>query len=147
MEKKKLMSDCILHKQKGNRDGYASTNRLIKGKMRSLLLHRAKFCDYHNIPIESLDGYELRHTCDNPRCINPLHLIKGTHAENMNDMKVRNRVSKGERHARSVLNWTLVRQMRELYSTGNFTQAELAKSFGVGTSTVQQIVRGATWKN
>lgn len=32
----------------------------------------------------------LRHTCDNRACCNPLHLITGTHLQNMHDMRRRN---------------------------------------------------------
>lgn len=78
-----MKSDCILHKQKGNKDGYASTNRKVNGVMRNLLMHRVKFCDFHGISIDEIAGLEIRHTCDNPRCINPLHLVTGTHADNM----------------------------------------------------------------
>jgi hypothetical protein len=50
----------------------------------------------HRVVYEALvgsipEGLELRHSCDNPSCVNPSHLLPGTHAENMKDMADRNR--------------------------------------------------------
>lgn len=39
------------------------------------------------------EGYVIRHTCDNPKCCNPEHLIIGTHNDNMQDRFNRGRYS------------------------------------------------------
>jgi HNH endonuclease len=38
-----------------------------------------------------LPGAVIMHTCDNPRCINPKHLVLGTQAENIRDMMAKGR--------------------------------------------------------
>jgi hypothetical protein len=36
-------------------------------------------------------GHEVMHTCNNPKCLSPLHLKYGTHAENMEEVGARKR--------------------------------------------------------
>lgn len=50
---------------------------------------------------EDIEGRIVRHTCDNPKCLNPVHLDIGTQEDNVQDRVVRERtkghVGEGER--------------------------------------------------
>lgn len=62
-----------------DRSGYGK----IKIKGRNLGSHKISYIlhcgDYDQ------GKFEILHSCDNPRCINPNHLSHGTHKENMHD--------------------------------------------------------------
>lgn len=68
--------------------------RVGNGTKRGRLIYAHHFAyegSYGDIP----DGMEVMHTCDNPSCCRPAHLVLGTHQENMDDMhrKGRHRVA------------------------------------------------------
>jgi HNH endonuclease/Putative ATPase subunit of terminase (gpP-like) len=56
----------------------------------SLLAHRIAFALYHQR--EPAAGLVVRHSCDNPPCCNPAHLIEGTHQDNYDDAVQRGRM-------------------------------------------------------
>lgn len=139
------MQDCIEHKQKGIGLGYASTSR--RGK--TYWMHRVVYCEHNDIPMDNLKDKVVRHLCDNPRCINPEHLVLGTHLDNMRDMTERNRQAKGEQQGASKLTAAQVLEIRERYvpkSKGS-SQRALAKLYDVTQTTIGRIVRGEYWSH
>jgi hypothetical protein len=56
-------------------------------------------------------------------------------------------VGKGTAHGKAKLTEDIVREIRRLYATGNFTQQELGLRFGVNQQTISQIVRLEHWKH
>lgn len=53
---------------------------------------------------ERIDGFVIRHDCDNKACCNPAHLRRGTQQDNVTDRVVRGRSARGESCGRSKLN-------------------------------------------
>jgi hypothetical protein len=93
------------------------------------------------------DSTVARHTCDNPGCVNPAHLIEGTKGDNNRDRSARGRSADrhGEKHPLAKLTWKCVDEIRRLYALGDVTQEELARVFGVARGTIEGIVLGKRW--
>lgn len=85
---------------------------------------------------EQLGKLVVRHKCDNPICCNPAHLESGTHKENMKDMRDR------ERHG---LPHHAVNAIRKLAGEDR-THQEIAELYGLGRSTVTEIVSGKKYR-
>jgi hypothetical protein len=102
-----------------------------------------------NGPIPS--GLCVCHRCDNPACVNPVHLFLGTNADNRLDMvnKGRHSTPRGEDCVRSKLTNQIVTKIRSIYRKGSreFGTQALARSLNVAPSLVWRIIARQNWKH
>lgn len=118
--------------------GYGVIAERINGVFTQYKAHRLSY-EYNHGPIP--DGLLICHTCDNRKCVNPQHLYSGTEADNARDKAVRNRV-KGERHPQAKLTARQAREIADIYASGQHSQSEVGRMFGIPQTLVSQIVLG-----
>lgn len=122
-----------------DKDGYGLFRRVVNG-VQYLRIHRASYAYYIG---ELEDDEVVRHTCDNPSCINPSHLIKGSHQENMNDRrKAGNYLA--ENMGTSKLTKEQVLSINSLIEEG-IPLTKISEITGVNRNTIYDIQRGQTW--
>ena len=94
-----------------------------------------------------VDGV-IMHSCDTPSCVRPIHLCAGTHEDNVRDKirKGRLRVPAGAEHWRRRLTMEQVTRAREMYASGGYTQAEVARHFSVSAPTIHRAIKQLTWE-
>jgi hypothetical protein len=111
------------------------------------LAHRLAYCKYHNVSLESIKGWVIRHTCDNPSCVNPHHLLIGTAADNTRDKVSKGRHSRGETSFHAKLTEGQVAEIRATYVARDRESGStaLARKFGVSQSTISRIVNNNRW--
>lgn len=93
----------------------------------------------------------VRHTCDNPPCVRPSHLLNGTHQDNMNDRHERGRYARtpgprGERSARTTLTDANVIEARQMAKKGMAHQ-EIADYFGVTRMNATLVIGGRSFSH
>ena len=103
-----------------------------------VLAHRWSYVHHHGLIPPDMD---VRHSCDNRRCVNPAHLSLGSRKQNMEDAVARGRIARGERSGLAVLTDEVVRQIRSM--TGS-NQA-IANQFRVSRETIRRVRRGTHW--
>ena len=118
----------------------------FEGKIREL--HRL-VNEVHHGPLGDLLSL---HKCDNPACVNPDHLFRGTDADNSRDKRNKGRAvyppdQKGEAHSQAVLTAEKVRAMRRMYATGKKTLRQIGLRFGISGDYVGEIVNRRKWKH
>jgi len=113
--------DCLIWTKCLNTDGYP---RMAVGANSNIKVHRLVW-ELSNQT--SAKGLIVRHSCNNPKCINPDHLIIGNHYDNMQDRKLA-----GRYHG---LSQKEVITIKDLYAQGKKVKA-IAQLFSVSKNTI-----------
>lgn len=123
------------------RSGYGRFK--LNGKM--ILAHRLSY-ELHNGPIT--EGMVVMHSCDNRKCVNPLHLSVGTQLDNVQDMIKKNRdnKAKGSAAGQAKLTENQVIEIKQKLNLGQ-KQIDIAKEYGVIHQTISFIKNELTWKH
>ncbi len=88
----------------------------------------------------------VRHSCDVRCCVNPDHLIAGTHLDNSQDMVRRGRSLIGTRQPNSILTEADVAVIMRRHRDGE-TIAAIANDFPVHVETIRKAAKRATWRH
>lgn len=95
----------------------------------------------------------LCHKCDNGNCCNPKHMFLGTDADNIRDMWNKGRQQRytgfatGDKHHMAMLTNQKAREIMDEWRSGRWkTRKALAAHYGVPKDTVNNIVKGQTYK-
>ena len=83
------MEDCIIFSGRKNSGGYG----YIGHSEGVYMAHRLAWMLYNGFNVPK--GKVIMHTCDNPPCINPCHLVLGKHKDNTQDCINRGRAKHG----------------------------------------------------
>lgn len=113
----------------------------IKHKGKTELAHRVVY-ELANKMILSKDMI-VRHKCDTPSCINPDHLLIGTHNDNVMDRVGRGRSAKGVKNGRSKLTRSEVEEIRADKITPT---SKLAEKYNVDRKAIRKIKNNTMWK-
>lgn len=143
---------CWLWAGPKNFHGYGDIRKMINRVVYRDFAHRVSFRLF-NGPID--DGLLVRHSCDTPTCVQPGHLLTGTHADNLADMTERGRHARGDvlsllrqgtKHWNVRLTEPEVLAIRALSAEGT-SSADLARRFNCTHENIRRIVTRRTWRH
>lgn len=118
--------------------GYGQTSKIVDGKKKWIYAHRYAYEYYHGqIP----QGTVVMHSCDNRRCVDPMHLYVGSQKENIAD-----KVKKGRANYRAVTQ-EIANEIRERNVSAMQDITLLASEYGLSPQTVYSIIKGKSHNN
>lgn len=126
-------TECHEFCGKRDKDGYGRL--MVAGRW--VRAHRVVYEHEHG-PTDLL----VRHTCDNPPCCNPKHLVAGSQLENMADMKAKGRKVVPNR---ILSEDDVLRILTRDRSYGY--RKELAQELGVSVSTIDGVIHGTSHRD
>lgn len=125
--------DCWNWRGNKSGKGYGAFKVRTPNGYAQALAHRISWLiHYGNFPSELF----VCHRCDNPGCVNPLHLFLGTDLDNIIDMVMKNRGGTQKLSPHDV---------REIRKARGVANTELAKRFGVSPVLISRIRHGRAW--
>lgn len=126
---------CWLWRAAVNEHGYGVFR--LPDTRRNIKAHRMAWRLFNGIELEK--DVALLHSCDNPPCVNPNHLVPGTQSENIADMVAKGR-QRGRRNSR-VLSSVQFEEIVILAGNGT-SHADIANRYGISSSYVSMIASG-----
>jgi hypothetical protein len=132
--------DCWLWTKATNEHGYGVMRPEGKRSGSAVKAHRVSLM----LAGVNVGGWLIRHSCDNPPCVNPAHLSVGTHADNAADMVSRDRQARGSRSGASKLTEQQVAEIRTRAGAGELHRI-LAAEYGVSRPTISYVVNRKGW--
>ncbi|PLY41200.1 hypothetical protein CSZ94_17255 [Janthinobacterium sp. ROICE36] len=94
------------------------------------------------------DGLVVMHSCDNPQCVNPVHLSLGTQLQNIADSRDKERGGayfySGQENPKCVIDDDGVRRIRTLKRSG-MTHSRIGAEVGCSKTLVTLVVTGRRW--
>jgi len=98
---------------------------MIQAGNRVQLAHRVSYVLNHG-NIEA--GRVIRHTCNNRLCVNPSHLLNGTHADNMNDRSL------------AFCDKVKAKKIRQLRTLEGLSMGDISQRTGVPVSIISEVL-------
>jgi hypothetical protein len=132
-------NDCWNWTGYRDKDGYGKLTICRNGKYTAIGAHRISYMISNNCNLTP--SRICRHSCDNPRCVNPLHLIIGTTLENVLDRHRKGRSAIGSKNGASVLAEADIPIIRMSPSKESISR------FGISATTVSSIKNRKTWNH
>ena len=117
-----------------NKHGYGQYKLARKARW----AHRVAYALHHNT---EPDGLVIRHSCDNPSCCNPHHMLTGSLADNVADRVARQRSAFGTKNCNAKLTEDAVRKIRK----DSRPVQVIADEYGVHYSNISRVRRNESW--
>ncbi len=95
-------------------------------------------------------GMLICHHCDNPKCVNLLHLFLGSYSDNLRDAIHKGRKTvpdnRGENGGGAKLTWKQVGIIRAMIGHTHMKNIEIAKLFKISDRNLRDIIYNRSWK-